>query len=72
MKLENIDQRKALRSAKRIVIKLGSRLLIDKAGKPEMKRIGTLVAEISRLYKEKKRSCLCLPAQLPWGSIHWG
>ena len=58
MRLENLDQRKALKLAKRVVIKLGSRLLIDDSGRPDSNRIHSLTSEMGRLHKENKEIVL--------------
>ena len=50
MKFENIDQRKALAGSKRIVVKVGSRVLVDKEGRPELARIRSLVKQIGKLH----------------------
>ena len=58
MRLDNLDQRKALNLSKRLVIKLGSRLLIEDSGRPDTTRIRSLTSEISRLHKEGKEIVL--------------
>jgi len=58
MRLENLDQRKALKKAKRVVIKLGSRLLIDDSGKPDTSRIRSFTSEMSRLHRDNKEIVL--------------
>ncbi len=58
MKLENIDQRKALSAANRIVIKLGSRILVDKGGRPNLTRLRLLVKELAQLQRSNKEIVL--------------
>jgi len=43
------DARKALNSAHRIVVKIGTRVLVQQSGRPEMRRIRSLVKELARL-----------------------
>ncbi len=58
MKFENIDQRKALAKANRIVIKLGSRVLVDENGKPNLSRMRSLVKELAHFHKSNKEIVL--------------
>lgn len=44
-----IETRRKLSQAKRIVVKIGSRILVQRSGRPEMRRIRSLVKELSRL-----------------------
>jgi glutamate 5-kinase len=54
VKLENVDQRKALSKSKRIVIKLGSRILVDESGRPHLSRMRSLVKDLAKLHKSGK------------------
>ena len=54
MKLENVEQRKALSQANRIVIKFGSRVLVDRTWKPDIRRIQTFVKDIAWLFRANK------------------
>ena len=49
---ENLDNRKVIKKAKRIIIKVGSRVLVDKNGKPNLQRIKKIVNEISSINKK--------------------
>ena len=49
---ENLDNRKFIKKAKRIIIKVGSRVLVDKNGKPNLQRIKKIVNEISSINKK--------------------
>ena len=58
MKLLNIDQRKALSSARRIVVKLGTRVLVGETGEPDFARIRLLINEIAQLHHAGKEIVL--------------
>ena len=58
MKLKNIEQRKTLLQANRIVIKFGSRILIDRTSKPDIRLIKTLVKDIAWLFRANKKIVL--------------
>jgi glutamate 5-kinase len=58
VKLENTAQRQALTEAERIVIKIGTRILIDPSGRPDMRRIHALVKEIAGLHDRKREIVL--------------
>ena len=58
MKLENLSQRQALTLANRIVIKIGSRILVERTGRPDIQRIHSIVKEIARLHHAKKEIVL--------------
>jgi glutamate 5-kinase len=58
LKLENLSQRQALTLANRIVIKIGSRILVERTGKPDIPRIRAIVKEIARLHHTKKEIVL--------------
>lgn len=49
---EGVQQRKALGQAKRIVVKVGSRLLVQGGGRPDVRRMRDLVKDVARLRKE--------------------
>ncbi len=51
LKFKNLDQRKALRLARRIIIKIGSRAIVDRNGRPDLDRISALVKEMSLLHQ---------------------
>jgi len=42
--------REGIRDARRIVVKIGTRVLVQKTGRPEMRRIRSLVRDVSRLH----------------------
>jgi glutamate 5-kinase len=44
------ETRNQLKKAKRIVVKVGSRVLVDATGKPDHERIYTLVSDIARMH----------------------
>ncbi len=44
--------RQKLAQARRIVVKIGSRILVQRSGRPEMRRIRSLVRELARLQQE--------------------
>ncbi len=46
--------RAALANARRIVVKIGSRVLVQKSGRPNMLRIGALVKDIAALARENR------------------
>lgn len=48
----SLRYREVVRDARRIVIKVGSRVLVQKTGRPEIRRIRSLVAQIARLQAE--------------------
>ena len=45
----SLRYRESLKDARRVVVKLGSRVLVQKTGRPEMRRIRSLVREIASL-----------------------
>ncbi|MDO9542730.1 MAG: glutamate 5-kinase [Kiritimatiellia bacterium] len=47
------EARATIRNAKRIVIKIGSRVLVQSSGRPETQRIKSLVKEMAKLGKQK-------------------
>jgi glutamate 5-kinase len=47
-----IPERQALTEARRIVVKIGSRVLVQNSGRPDTRRIRQLVKDIARLRKE--------------------
>ena len=47
-----IRERKALTEARRIVVKIGSRVLVQKSGRPDTRRIRQLVKDLARLRKD--------------------
>ena len=48
---KNIEKRKNLKYAKRIVVKVGSKVLVDKSGKPNVQRMKKIVKDISSINK---------------------
>jgi glutamate 5-kinase len=46
------EQRKNLTNARRIVVKIGSRVLVQKTGRPDLVRMKALVKDIARLRRE--------------------
>ena len=58
MKLINLDQRAALSKSKRIVIKIGTRILVERTGSPDLARIRHLVKEIAKLHHDGKEIVL--------------
>jgi glutamate 5-kinase len=53
MSSKNIPaERAALRNARRIVVKIGSRVLVQKTGRPDMRRMKALVRDIAELKKQ--------------------
>lgn len=58
MKLANLDQRRALQGAGRIIIKVGTRVLVDDNGNPDPVRIRHLVKEIAALHHAGKEVVL--------------
>jgi len=58
VKLENLDQRKALSAANRFVIKFGSRILVDDKGQPNLPRMRSLIKEVAQLHKADKEVVL--------------
>ena len=49
---KNIEKRKNLKYAKRIVVKVGSKVLVDKSGKPNVQRMKKIVKDISSINKQ--------------------
>ena len=47
---KSLRYRESLPDARRIVVKIGSRVLVQRKGRPEMRRIRSLVADIARLH----------------------
>ncbi|MFA5043915.1 MAG: glutamate 5-kinase [Kiritimatiellia bacterium] len=45
----SVTARKELAQARRIVVKIGSRILVQRSGRPEMRRIRSLVRELAKL-----------------------
>jgi len=56
--LDEMQHRKALTQARRIVIKVGTRVLVGPSGRPSPKRLETLVREVARLHKQGKEVVL--------------
>jgi glutamate 5-kinase len=52
-------QRRAVKSAKRIVVKVGSRVLVTKTGRPNHRRISDLVRQMAGLRREGREVILC-------------
>jgi len=52
------QERKVLSSARRVVVKVGSRVLVTKTGKPDLDRIGSLVMQIADLRRSGKEVIL--------------
>lgn len=52
MKSEAQDQRALLRTAQRVVIKFGTRVLVDSRGRPSLSRIQAIVDQVSSLQAE--------------------
>jgi glutamate 5-kinase len=52
------EQRKTLSGAKRIVVKVGSRVLVTDTGKPDLQRIGELVTQMADLKRNGKEVIL--------------
>jgi glutamate 5-kinase len=50
----NFKQRNALTKSKRLVVKIGSRILVERTGKPDLQRIKALVEEIAKLRQSNK------------------
>ncbi len=46
------EERKALATARRIVVKIGSRVLVQKSGRPDTARIRALVKDLARMRRE--------------------
>jgi glutamate 5-kinase len=46
---QNIQHRDALKNAKRIVVKAGSKVLVQSTGRPDKRRLGLLVDELAQL-----------------------
>ena len=46
------EQRKTLANARRIVVKIGSRVLVQKTGRPDVVRMKALVKDIARLRRD--------------------
>ncbi len=46
---QNLKHREALKSAKRIVVKAGSKVLVENSGRPDEKQLNLLVEEIAQL-----------------------
>ena len=72
MKLENLDQRRALAKANRIVIKVGSMVLVDEEGKPNMARMRSLVSDLTQLHQSNKEIVLVTSGAIAVGvdSLH--
>jgi glutamate 5-kinase len=49
--MKGTEQRKALAKARRIVVKIGSRVLVQSSGRPDLRRIKGLVKDIAQLRK---------------------
>ena len=58
MKLSNFDQRKALSSSRRIIVKIGTRILVEKTGTPDLVRIRSLIKEMAQLHHRGKEIIL--------------
>jgi glutamate 5-kinase len=52
MKKREQQIRRDLTQAKRVVVKIGSRVLVQRTGRPEMRRMRTLVKDIARLRRQ--------------------
>ena len=63
---ENLDNRKVIKKAKRIIIKVGSRVLVDKNGKPNLQRIKKIVNEISSINKKNIQIALVFRGYWLW------
>ena len=48
-----------IKKSKKIVIKIGSSILVDKKGKPKKKWLEGFVKDIKFLFKKKKTNCYC-------------
>ena len=44
-----MEERKKLTKARRIIVKVGSRVLVTKTGKPDLRRIGNIVRQVAEL-----------------------
>lgn len=55
---KNIENRKNLKFAKRIVVKVGSKVLVDKSGKPNIQRMKKIVKDISSINKQNYQIAL--------------
>ena len=71
MKLENVEQRKALSQANRIVIKFGSRVLVDRTWKPDIRRIQTFVKDIAWLFRANKEIVVVSSGAIAVGGLHF-
>ncbi len=58
MKISNIERRKRLKESTIVVIKVGSRVLVDETGHPDSAKIGGLVKQIAGLYRQGKKIIL--------------
>ena len=45
--IESLKHRDALKEAKRIVVKAGSKVLVQSTGRPDSRRVGILVEEMA-------------------------
>jgi glutamate 5-kinase len=54
MKTDITEQRNRLKESRRIIIKVGSRVLVDKTGHPDIHKIGRLVKQIAEIHKQGK------------------
>ena len=48
----NTEQRTNIKSARRLVVKIGSRVLVQKTGRPDIRRMKSLVTELSALQRD--------------------
>lgn len=55
---ERIIQRRALGSARRIVVKVGTRVLVDSSGRPDADRLATLTGQIAELREDGREVVL--------------
>ena len=56
--MKNIEKRKNLKYAKRIVVKVGSKVLVDKSGTPNVQRMKKIVKDISSINKQDNEIAL--------------
>ena len=51
---KSLKYREALTDVRRVVVKIGSRVLIQKTGRPDMRRMRILIKQLSALHKAGK------------------
>ena len=49
---QNLQHREALKNARRIVVKAGSKVLVQRTGKPDQRRIGLLTEELAQVQND--------------------